>query len=125
VTNRALQNLSWGSSRQAKSFPGYVINGFRFHTKVYVEGRKSENYRICMKGGEYDSNSVDYYGVLKEVLEVQYPGHPIMSVVLFKCNWFDPIPNRGTRVHPQYKLVDVNSRRCHSKFDPFVLAQQA
>jgi hypothetical protein len=64
-------------------------------------------------------------GVLKEVLEVQFPGHPIMSVVFFKCDWFDLTPNRGTRIHHQYKLVDVNNKRSYPKFDPFVLAHQA
>jgi hypothetical protein len=78
-----------------------------------------------MKGGEKENNSIDYYGVLKEVLEVQFFGHPVMPVVLFKCNWFDPIPNRGTRVHPQYKLVDVNNKRSYLKFDLFMLTQQA
>jgi hypothetical protein len=48
-----------------------------------------------------------------------------MSVVLFKCDWFDPTPNRGTIVHPQYLLVDINSKRSYPKFDPFVVAQQA
>jgi hypothetical protein len=57
--------------------------------------------------------------------EVQFSGHLVLSVVLFKCDWFDPTPNRGTRVHPQYKLVHVNSKRSYPKFDPFVLTQQA
>jgi hypothetical protein len=37
-----------------------------------------------VKGGEHDNNGVDYYGVLKEVVELQFPGHPVMSLVLFK-----------------------------------------
>jgi hypothetical protein len=89
---------------------------------VHAKGWKSENYRVCVKGDKHDSNGVDYFGVLKEVIELH--GHSIMSVVLFKCDWFDPTPNRGTRVHPQYKLVDVNSKRSYPKFDLFVLAQQ-
>jgi hypothetical protein len=125
VRNRALQNLSWGPARQVKSSQGYIINGFRFHTKEHAEGRKTENYGVCVKGGEHGNNGVEYYGILKEVIELQYPGHPLMSVVLFKCDWFDPTPNRGCRVHPQYQLVDVNSKRRYPNFDPFVLAQQA
>jgi hypothetical protein len=66
----------------------------------HAEGRKSENYGVYVKGGEHNSNSVDYYRVLKEVIELHFPCHPVMSVVLFKCGWFDPIPNLGTRVHP-------------------------
>jgi hypothetical protein len=62
--------------------------------KEHGKGRRTENYRVCVKGGEHDNNGVDYYGILKEVIELQYLGHPMMSVVLFKCDWFDPIPNR-------------------------------
>jgi hypothetical protein len=80
---------------------------------------------MCVKGSENDNNGVDYYGVLKEVVELIFPGHPIISVVLFKCDWFDPTPNRGTRVHPYSKLVDVNRKRSYPKFDHFVLAEQA
>jgi hypothetical protein len=84
VTNRVLQNLSWGLSKQAKSFQGYIINGYRFHTNEHAEGGKSENYGVCVKGGENENSSVDYYRVLKEVLEVQFPGHPVISVYVFQ-----------------------------------------
>jgi hypothetical protein len=123
MTNRSLQNLSWGPSRQVKSFQGCIINGFRFQTSEHAEGQKTVNYGVCMKGGENENRGVDYHGVLKEVIEVQFPGHPVMHVVLFKCDWFDPTPNRGMRVHPQHKLVDINSKRNYPKFDPFLLAQ--
>jgi hypothetical protein len=46
-----------------------------------------------VKGGENENSGVDYYGVLKEVIEVQFPSHSVLFVVLFKCDWFDPTPN--------------------------------
>jgi hypothetical protein len=52
VTNRSLQNLSWGLSRQVKSFQGYIINGYRFHESERAEGWKSVNHEVCVKGGE-------------------------------------------------------------------------
>jgi hypothetical protein len=107
------------------SFHGYIINGYRFHTTEHAEGRKSLNHGVYVKGSENENNRVDYYGLLKEVIEVHFPGHPVLSVALFKCDWFDSTPNQGTRVHPQYKLVDVNSKRSYPRFDPFVLAAQA
>jgi hypothetical protein len=124
VTDQSMQSLSWGPSRQVTSFQGYMINGYQFHTSETAGGQKSVNNGVCIKGGENVNGGVEYYGVLEEVIEVQFPGHPALSVVFFKCHWFDPTPNRGTRVHPQYKLVDVNSVRDYPKFDPFVLAQQ-
>ena len=50
---------------------------------------------------------MDNYGRLQEILELEYLALPIKRIVLFKFSWFDPILNRGTRIHPQYKLVDV------------------
>jgi hypothetical protein len=86
VINRSLQNLSWGLSRQVKLFQGYIINRYRFHTSEHAEGQKSVNHGVCVKGGENENGGVDYYGVLKEVIEVQFPSHPIISIVLFKCD---------------------------------------
>jgi hypothetical protein len=80
---------------------------------------------VCVKGGENENSGVDYYRMLKEVIEVQFSDHLILPIVLFKCDWFDPTLNRNTKVHAQYKLVDVNNKRSYPKFDPFVLAQQA
>ena len=58
-------------------------------------------------------------------MELEYPALPIKRIVLFKCSWFDPILNRGTRIHPQYKLVDVKSGRVFNKYQPFILVVQA
>ena len=57
-------------------------------------------------------------------MELEYPALPIKRIVLFKCSWFDPILNRGTRIHPQYKLVDVKSGRVFNKYEPFILVVQ-
>jgi hypothetical protein len=84
VTDQSLQCLSWEPLRQMKSFECYIINGYRFHTCKHAEGRKRNNSRVCVKGGEIENNSVDYSGVLKEVNEVQFPSHLVLSVVLFK-----------------------------------------
>jgi hypothetical protein len=68
------------------SYQGYIINGYRFHTSETACGRKSVNNGVCVKGGESVNGGVEYYGVLEEVIEVYFPGHPSLSVVLFKCN---------------------------------------
>ncbi|KAL0293774.1 UNVERIFIED_CONTAM: hypothetical protein Sangu_3231300 [Sesamum angustifolium] len=38
------------------------------------------------------------------------------------CDWIDPV--RGKKVHPHYRLVDVNFNKLYRKDDPFILAQQ-
>ena len=52
-------------------------------------------------------------------------GHPAQTIVLFKCDQFDTTSKVGVRIHPRYKLVDVNHKKKYPRFDPFVLAQQA
>lgn len=68
---------------------------------------------------------VDYYGVLKEVVELEYPGLPIKRAYLFHCDWYDPRQNIGMRMDPKYKMVDINHKQFLKKFEPFALAHQA
>jgi len=57
---------------------------------------KTYSCGVLVKGtGEGDNSGVDYYGVLEEVLRVEYLGEPIKRCVLFRCNWFDPVNPRG------------------------------
>jgi hypothetical protein len=60
-----------------------MINGYRFHTSKTVGGRKSVNNGVYVKGGENVNGGSEYYGVLEEVIEVQFPGHPALSVCDF------------------------------------------
>ena len=83
------------------------------------------NSGVCIKGSSHSVNELEYYGRLQEILELEYPALPIKRTVLFKCSWFDPTLNRGTRIHPQYKLVDVKSGRIFNRYEPFILAMQA
>lgn len=78
------------------------------------------NSGICIS-----SEVGDYYGKLLEILEVEYPGYPRKTTIVFRCHWYDPTPNVGVKVHKQYNLVDINQKRKFNKFEPFILAMQA
>nr|GMC69389.1 uncharacterized protein LOC109179592 [Ipomoea batatas] len=82
------------------------------------------NSGVCIKGINYSVDESDYYGRLVEVVQVEYPGLPIKRTILFKCEWFDPT-SVGMKVHPKYKLVEVNHKRRFNLYEPFVLAMQA
>ncbi|CAI0389395.1 unnamed protein product [Linum tenue] len=68
------------------------------------------------------SKVVDYYGVLTEIIELQYLGGN--RVVMFKCEWWD-VENidRGVKVD-KYGFVSVNTSRKLVTNEPFVLASQ-
>lgn len=109
-----------------KTYPGYYINGYKFHTLEHGTQRATMNSGVCIKGETYgaDKNELDFYGRLLEVCELEYHGLPMKTVTMFRCEWFDP-SRLGTSVHPEYKLVSVNYRRRYNKYEPFVLATQA
>jgi hypothetical protein len=94
-----------------------------FHTKEYEHGRKTYNNGVYVKGSTRSELEVDYYGRLKEVVELQYHSEH-NRVFLFKCYWHDMI-DRGIRVDPHYGLVEINSKaRLCNVNDVFVFAKQ-
>ena len=120
-----IKDLAKGPLYKVKSFSGYYVNGYKFHTEERGSNSGAMNSGVCIKGSSHSVNELEYYGRLQEILELEYPALPIKRIVLFKCSWFDPILNRGTRIHPQYKLVDVKSGRVFNKYEPFILAVQS
>ncbi|WMV09010.1 hypothetical protein MTR67_002395 [Solanum verrucosum] len=70
-----------------------------------------------------DSENLDYYGVLTDVIELQF----VMDrrVVLFRCNWFDVFDEIKGIKKDEYDFVSVNPARLLKTNEPFVLANQA
>ncbi|KAJ9556176.1 hypothetical protein OSB04_010790 [Centaurea solstitialis] len=123
-----LKVLAQGPSRHVWSHRGYFVNGYKFHTLKHRDGRARHNNGVCVKGSVYNYTEPDYYGLLDEVLEVEYPSVKRCVVVLFKCTWFDAYHcYRGVRVDHKHNLVDVQykSRLRPEKDGPFILASQA
>ncbi|XP_043814060.1 uncharacterized protein LOC122723981 [Manihot esculenta] len=125
ISNKFIILLAKGPLRSVTSYNGYIVNGYKFQSKSYYASRASMNSEVCIKGSNYSSEESDYYGQLLEVIRLEYPSLSIKRVVLFKCNWFDPTPNVGTKVHSKYKLIDVNHKRSFNRYEPFVLGVQA
>ncbi|XP_073133531.1 uncharacterized protein [Henckelia pumila] len=120
-----LKNLAFGPLRKIKSYSGYYVNEFRFHTIRHGETRSIGNAGVTVNGSSNIENEISYYGNIEEIVEMEYPGLPIKSIVLFKCGWFDPTPKTGTRHHLQYELFDVNKNKKLNVYEPFIFAVQA
>ena len=88
----------------ARIYDGYFVNGFKFHTLDYGKDRKTMNCGICVKGNCYNDLERDFYGILIDIVEVEYFGIG-NKVVLFKCHWFDT--ERGLRIHPYHGLTEI------------------
>jgi hypothetical protein len=115
-----LYDLACGPDRHIRSYRGCIVNGVRYHTKEYAETRTTQNSGIFVSGD--DGNSVtEYYGELKNILELHYPGQN--RVYLFDCDWWDTGSAAGLRMEQGFTFVNTSRKWCES--DPFILACQA
>ncbi|GLT92177.1 hypothetical protein SLE2022_100280 [Rubroshorea leprosula] len=121
-----LIHLAIGPTFQVNVYNGFYANGFKFLTEEYTMTRKTYNCGVCVKGTTINSeDEIDYYGVLKEIIELLYYGHSGRQeiVVLFNCDWYHT--RRGIRVDVEHGIVDVNPSFQLSTGEPFCLASQA
>ena len=117
-----LSLISLGPKRKVKCYNKYFVNEYVFHTKEYVQGRKTYKSGICVKGLTSNEFEVDYYEILEKVIELQY--HKQNIVFIFKCYWYNTT-NRGIRVNSHHGLVEINSKaRLRNVNDVFVFAKQ-
>lgn len=115
--------LSRGPNNVCRRFSGYVINGYRFHTRAREARLKTQNSGVTLESLSFRSEedehsekvSVTYYGTIKDIIELDYYGHA--KYVLFKCDWFVAEEDKYG-----LKCVYLN-KKCY-KNDPFVLASQ-
>ncbi|KAG2283341.1 hypothetical protein Bca52824_054561 [Brassica carinata] len=102
--------------RSYRSWPICHTRGYTFHTHNHGQNKRTQHYGVCVPG----TNETDYYGLVQEIMMVEYHGDVGLKVMVFKCSWFENTANRGMRIHP-FGLVDVSPRRQYAKYDPFVL----
>uniref|UniRef100_A0A2N9GAQ5 Transposase-associated domain-containing protein n=1 Tax=Fagus sylvatica TaxID=28930 RepID=A0A2N9GAQ5_FAGSY len=91
-----------------------------FHTKDRDRTRRTQNSGITVPG-EHESTTINYYGELRNILELHYMGRK--QVYLFECDWWD-IGNR-TGMQKDEHFTSVNTSRTWYESDPFILACQA
>ena len=80
--------LARGPNKIVNRYNGFIINGFKFHTREREKFRKTQNSGVMV---EADGKS--YYGALKDIYELDYYGK--FKVVLFRCDWIDINSPRG------------------------------
>ncbi|KAH0633143.1 hypothetical protein KY285_018577 [Solanum tuberosum] len=119
-----LLSLSRGPTRYSTHSNGYIVNGYIFHVEDYDKKLRTQNCGVVVLGeNDKDSENVDYYGFLTDVIELQF----VMDkrVTLFHCNWFDVYDEIKGVKKDEYDFVSVNPDRFLKTNEPFVLADQA
>ncbi|WMV58919.1 hypothetical protein MTR67_052304 [Solanum verrucosum] len=119
-----LLSLSRGPTKYSTRSNGFVVNGYRFHVEDYDKKLRTQNCGVVVFGeNDEDSENLDYYGVLTDIIELQF----VMDrrVVLFRCNWFDVYDEVKGVKKDEYDFVSVNPDRFLKTNEPIVLADQA
>nr|XP_016453702.1 PREDICTED: uncharacterized protein LOC107778035 [Nicotiana tabacum] len=81
INDPFLRDITWGPDHKVKIMSKYFVNGYKFHTKEWSKNKKTNNSGVWVKS----DGDVDYYGVLQEILELEYFGWPRKKLVLFRC----------------------------------------
>eukprot|EP00267_Zea_mays_P047756 XP_020400249.1 uncharacterized protein LOC109942570 [Zea mays] len=125
LVSEGLWALSCGPARRVKTSTACKINGVQFSTVDREKFMQTQNSGV-MTEGEHNGENIDFYGVLKEVIELQYNSNYQVrrSVVVFRCDWYNQVGKTvGIRDDSHFKSINVQS--FWYKSDPFILADQA
>lgn len=120
ATNNLI-SLAQGPDRAVVSVNGYMVNGSMYRTKDSERGRETQNSGVVVKG-ESGASNLEYYGLLQEIIEVQYIGGN--RVILFKCDWWDVHTQGRGIITDSFEFVSVNTSKVLAN-DPYILASQA
>lgn len=120
-----LKQIAKGCHTRVKTYNTYDVNGYRFRTDKYEKGRPNAttiNSGLLTIGLGENNETIEYYGYIEEIIELEFQGHRPLTLVLFKCHWFDPAKVKYT---PRYGLVEVAHASVLPTYEPFVVAHQA
>jgi len=85
-----LRRLSRGCGLKVKSYDIYEVNGYRFRSEKYEKSRgnlTTTNTGVLAVGDDDGSNNeLEYYGIIKDIIELKFDGGSDFSLVVFECH---------------------------------------
>jgi hypothetical protein len=105
-----------------KKYSGYDVNGYRFRTTNYDKSRPNRK-TTCSGVITPGLDDVDYFGRIEEMYELNFYGSKPLTLVIFKCHWFDPQVTRQT--HSNLGIVEIRQDSTLPGDDVYIVAQQA
>jgi len=123
--NEDLYALASLPDLRLRIFSGCIVDGVRYHTVECESSRRTQNSGVMVEGS-HNGEDIDFYGQLKEVLQLQYNSDASSqrTVVLFKCDWFDTCSKKSRMKNGGY-FKSISHGSCWYKDDAFILATQA
>jgi hypothetical protein len=76
-----------------KSYDIYEVNGYRFCSENYEKKKRklsTINSTVLVSGDDGNGKDLEYYGIIKDIIELKFDGNDDFSLVLFECRWFHP-----------------------------------
>ena len=125
MVSQGLFALSCGPDLRVKTCAACSVNGVHYSTVAREKHLKTQNSGVMAKG-THRGETIEFYGVLKEVIELQYNSNlqHHRSVVLFRCDWYNQEGKTvGIRDDGHFKSININS--LWYKSDLFILATQS
>ncbi|WMV41418.1 hypothetical protein MTR67_034803 [Solanum verrucosum] len=120
-----VKEVALGPQSEVLAMNKYCVNGFKFQTEEVSRNKKTNNSGVYIQGDvDGTGQTIEYYGVIQEIIEVRYLGWPNKKIVLFRCEWFD-LSHRGTKVDHQHNIIEVKHTRKYRSYDHFIIAQHA
>ncbi|KAL0295008.1 UNVERIFIED_CONTAM: hypothetical protein Sangu_3206400 [Sesamum angustifolium] len=107
IEDDLLRSLYWGPKQLVKMWLCYFVNGFNFHTEEHNIGKSTMNCGVCVKSSSYRDTENDFYGMLEEIIELDYPLNDDFHVILFKCRWVDL--TREVKIDQEVPIPEVNT----------------
>ncbi|KAL9676132.1 hypothetical protein QQ045_004345 [Rhodiola kirilowii] len=95
------------------------VNGVKFVTEERDRKLKTQNCGVMVQ----TEGDVTYYGVLEEVVSLRYAEG--MSVIVFKCRWFNTDPTKRGNIKIDHGLISVDTSTSWYEDSPFCLTSNA
>ncbi|KAA0055904.1 hypothetical protein E6C27_scaffold319G00140 [Cucumis melo var. makuwa] len=113
------------SSSEVRSYSGCIVGRVQFYTIEHDSRSTVLKSGVMVVGEDSGYGSVDnnFYDVLDEVLDVQYPLE--RCVWLLKCRWFDTYNNKSYRIHMELHYKSINTSHFLFAEESIILEIQA
>ena len=101
-----------------------VVNGYKFHTEQREKSLTTQNSGVVViENTAQGDENIYYYGVLIDVLELQYLRGK--RAVLFHCKWFDVYDKERGITMDGYSFISINYKWQLKTNELFILASRA
>uniref|UniRef100_A0A8R7TU01 DUF4218 domain-containing protein n=1 Tax=Triticum urartu TaxID=4572 RepID=A0A8R7TU01_TRIUA len=121
-----LFSLACEPDQRVRKYSSCIVNGIRYSTVDCESNKRTQNNGVMAKG-EHASKVIDFYGTLKEIIQLDYNSNDNLdgrSVILFKCDWFK-LDGKKKELKNDRFFKSINVESLWYKDDSLILATQA